>query len=48
LASHLDIGRAGSRITTYAANGISGVMPHPVLCRTETNFQSGLAIQDAA
>ena len=24
------------------------VMPHPVLCRTETNFQSGLAIQDAA
>ena len=29
-------------------NHPSGVMPHPVLCRTETNLQSGLAIQDAA
>lgn len=28
-----DVGLGWSRLTTYAANGISGVIPHLVLCR---------------
>ena len=27
------VSRRGGRVTPYAANGISGVMPHSVLCR---------------
>ena len=38
----------GATAVVCAHNHPSGVMPHPVLCRTETNLQSGLAIQDAA
>jgi hypothetical protein len=30
----LDVGLGRSRLSAYSATGISGVMPHPVLCRT--------------
>ena len=33
IASNGDVGLAGTRFTAYAANGISGVIPHPILCR---------------
>jgi hypothetical protein len=29
----LDVGLGWSRLSAYAATGISGVIPHPVLCR---------------
>jgi len=33
VASHFDVGFAGRAFPRYAANGITGVIPHPVLCR---------------
>jgi hypothetical protein len=33
ITSDFDIGLGWSRIAAYAAYGISGVIPHPVLCR---------------
>jgi len=33
VTGHLDVRFRRARITTYAAIGISGVIPHPVLCR---------------
>src|SRR5580658_7788072 len=33
ITGHFDVGFTRRRVTTYAAYGISGVMPHPVLCR---------------
>jgi hypothetical protein len=36
------------RITGYAACGITGAMPYPVLCREELGFVSGEVLPDAA
>jgi len=38
LASHLKIGSTWGRVPAYTAYGISGVMPHPVLCRIASGF----------
>jgi len=33
IACHFDVSLRWRRVARYAANGISGVIPHPVLCR---------------
>ena len=38
-ARHLKVSGARGRVPAYAACGISGVMPHPVLCRVEPTFR---------
>ncbi len=43
---HISFARVG--VPRYAACGISGVMPYPVLCRTEHEVPSAEALSDAA
>jgi hypothetical protein len=33
IARHFDVRLAWRRVAAYAVSGISGVIPHPVLCR---------------
>ncbi len=47
-ASQTKIGFARARVSAYAAYGISGVIPHPVLCRMATGFSKSGQRPDAA
>ena len=47
-ASQPDISFTRRRITRYAASGITGAMPYPVLRRTEDRVPSGEALSEAA
>jgi hypothetical protein len=38
VAGDFDVRVRRLRLTTYAANGITGVIPHPVLCRMCVGF----------
>jgi hypothetical protein len=42
----IGFGRGG--VTGYAACGMTGAMPYPVLCREELGFVSGEVLPDAA
>ncbi len=48
LACNLQIGRTRGRVARYTAYGISGVMPHPVLCRMPGARSSEILRLDAA
>jgi hypothetical protein len=47
-AGHADVSRTGGRVAAYTAYGITGVMPHPVLCRMLWVTGAEVARLDAA